>query len=182
MLLRLKTYTNEIYQLFLGWTDGLDLKPDKEDLTEIQKVDLAIASTAQTVLFFNQYQPDQSLDKWLDYNPYSYKARLLRALSHLEDCRRWAIASFALEDSRFLVEQTLIDMIKIPPGENEDSLDRVFSRTCDILHAECPRNTRLLTALERLYQSYCLSQECLEIARDVSAGDRLQYLKSLTRY
>lgn len=180
-MLRLKKYTAEIYQGFLDWEE-LDNLAQAESTVKIR---VAIANLVQTVLFFNQFQPDQSLQEWLDFNPYAYKLKLLRALTILEDSARWATSSFELSDSKFFVEQSIIEMIKIPPihdGEEETSLGRSFGRVCDLMHKICPYNTRLLTALERLYQSYELSKICMEEARDISNCSRLEYLRSLTRY
>lgn len=145
------------------------------------------ATTAQTVLFFNQSQCDQTFLEWSDNEsiPNSYQLRLNHCLSLLIDSASWALSSFALENEpdfpeKFKLKLNLTNFtIEESPIET-DGLTRQFFTMCNSLHVHCPQNTRLRESLIRLIWAYLEAKALTNDARELANVDRITYLKHLT--
>lgn len=186
-LLRLKNFSNEIYLKYLALAD--EPTPDEKKTAIAKKLRISYAVTAQTVLFFNQAQPNMPLDQWVEKVPSSYFFEIDHFLSLLEDSIRWAVSAIGMpacstEESE-LEAKLLSDIDNFKVYENDEQKDQItvqFQRTCLLVHSEVPNNLRKRKALLRLIWAYLCAKDLTIMGRDLSSCDRVDYLKKLTNY
>lgn len=184
MLLRLKRYSAFIFKRFMS-----TLELEGRGLTYENKIITAkYMATGQTVLFFNQSIADMDFEEWLksDEVPITYQLKINHCLTLLIDSHRWASHSLNMELESF-PEKSLftidLDNFKIEEDDSgKDGLTKQFFDVCSTLHEKCPQNTRLRESLIRLIWSYLTAKDLTAQARDLSAVDRIAYLKRLTLY
>lgn len=187
MLLRLKEYDNTMYRRYQAMLE--DIKSKREPSAETKLVFTSFSTTGQTVLFFNQSQPDETFAQWSNDEkiPIAYQLKLNHCLSLLVDAASWSMAAIAMEAEEDFPDKDLfrLDLKEFrieEVQESQDGLTKQYFNTCDLLHRVCPHNTRLWEALKRLIGSYVTAKDLTAQARDMSGFDRIEYLRHLTKY
>lgn len=186
MLLRLKGYSEFMFNRFYGMLDTT--KPSAARTSEDKLILTTFATTGQSVLYFNQSEPDRSFTEWSTDPeiPKNYQLKLNHALTLLIDSARWAVLSRDLdleifpEGHLFKLDLTSFRIEEHP--DSKDGLTTQFFHTCDLIHRICPHNTRLMESLFRLIESYVVAKDLTAQARDMSHFDRIEYLRHLNRY
>lgn len=185
-MLRLKGYTAFMFRRYLQL---LETTKHPEFRTSEDKLVLAsFVTTGETVLFFNQSEPESDFLDWSNNPdvPVSYQLKINHCVCLLVDSAFWCLSSSIMaienfpENSRFWLDLTNFRIEET--DENKDVLTKQFFQTCNLVHRVCPQNTRLREGLIRLIWAYIMAKELTAEARDLSSLDRLTYLKQLTNY
>ncbi|HEY9665195.1 MAG TPA: hypothetical protein V6C91_00230 [Coleofasciculaceae cyanobacterium] len=185
-LLRLKSYTQEIFNKYLNLAD--EPTEVEKSATLGKRLRSSFTQTCQTVLFFNQSMPEMSFLEWCDRTPVTYLAEVDNFVGLLEDSARWAISAPGASqlEPEALREKLLVNMesyrISTLPERDNDLITNQFQKTWQLVYAEVPDNLRKRKSLIRLVHSYLCAKELTAMARELSQCDRVDYLRKLTKY
>lgn len=185
--LRLKSYTTAIFDRYLQLQD----EPTEDEKMTLLGKRLRTSYTicCKTVLFFAQPQKEMSLEDWCNHTPLSFQMEVDHFISLLEDSVRWGISAIGVPTGYKpdeLVRRLNADMaslkIVLQPNYENDAVTTQFEKLCNLIHNEVPDNLRKRKALIRLIWAYISGKQLISMSREFTCSDRIEYLKSLTRY
>lgn len=184
-LLRLKSYTQEIFNKYLHLADE---PTESEKATALaRRLRTNAEQTCQTVLFFNQSMPEMPFLDWCNQAPTAYLTKIDDFIGLLEDSIRWAISAIGISqlEPEVLREKLLVNMdsyrISTLPERDNDLITNQFEKTWRLIYAEVPDNLRKRKSLIRLVHSYLCAKELTTMARELSQCDSASAAASRSR-